>query len=55
MADYGRNLITKSYVFALGPERAAAVVDAELAELGRVHPSGTLDESFVTYAVFARN
>ena len=55
MDDYGRNLLTKSYVFALGPERAAEVVEAELAELRRVHPSGMLDEPFVTYAVLARN
>jgi SAM-dependent methyltransferase len=53
--DYGRNLGTRSYVFALGPERSAEVVEAELAELRRVHPSGVLDEPFTTYAVFARN
>ena len=29
--------------------------EAELAELAPVHPSGVLDEPFVTYAVFARN
>jgi SAM-dependent methyltransferase len=51
----GRTMLTKSYVFALGPDRAAAVVDAELAELRRVHPSGAVDEPFVTYAVLARN
>lgn len=55
MADYGRNLMTKSYVFAQGPEGAAAVVAAELAELARVHASGVVDEPFVTYAVLARN
>lgn len=55
LADYGRDLATQSYVFALGPERSAEVVEAELAELGRVHPSGVLDEPFTTYAVFARN
>jgi len=55
MADYGRNLMTKSYVFALGPAGAAEVVEAELAELGPMHPSGVMDEPFVTYAVFARN
>jgi SAM-dependent methyltransferase len=51
----GRTMLTKSYVFALGPDRAAAVVDAELAELRRVHPSGAVDEPFLTYAVLARN
>ena len=55
LEELGRNMLTKSYVFALGPHRAAAVVDAELAELGRVHPSGVVDEPFVTYAVLARN
>ena len=55
LADYGRNLHTRSYVFALGAARAAEVVDAELAELARVHRSGELDEPFVTYAIFARN
>ena len=55
LEELGRNMLTKSYVFAVGPHRAAAVVDAELAELGRVHPSGVVDEPFVTYAVLARN
>ena len=55
LADYGRNLHTKSYVFGLGPHRAAEVVAAEVDELSRVHPSGVLDEHFSTYAVFARN
>ena len=55
LADYGRNLGTQSYVFKLGPERAAEVVAAELAELAAVHPSGELDEPLRTYAVFARN
>ena len=55
LADYGRDLATQSYVFALGPERSTEVVEAELAELRRVHPSGVLDEPFTTYAVFARN
>lgn len=55
LADYGRNLQTRSYVFALGAARAVEVVDAELAQLARVHRSGELDEPFVTYAIFARN
>lgn len=55
LADFGRNLMTKSYVFSLGRERAEQVVAAELAELERVHPSGVLEEPFSTYAVFARN
>ena len=55
LPDFARNLATKSYVFALGAERAAAVVAAELAELERVHPAGSLDEPFSTYAVLARN
>ena len=55
LPDFGRDLGTRSYVFALGPDRATAVVAAELAELERVHPSGVLDEPFTTYAVLARN
>ena len=55
LADYGRNMMTKSYVFGLGPDRAREVVAAELAELAREHPSGELVEPFTTYAVFARN
>ena len=55
LADFGRNLTTKSYVFALGREGAAAVVEAELAELRRVHGAGVVEEPFVTYAVLARN
>lgn len=54
LADYGRSLMTRSYVFALG-ERAAGVVATELADLQRDHPAGVLDEPFTTYAVFARN
>jgi SAM-dependent methyltransferase len=53
LADFGRNIATKSYVFALG-DRAAEVVDAELVELAREHSSGYVDESFTTYAVMAR-
>ena len=55
VADFGRNLLTKSYVFSLGSGRAHAVVDAEVAELERLHPAGWLEEPFSTYAVFARN
>ena len=53
LADFGRNIATKSYVFALG-DRAAEVVAAELTELEREHPDGFLDEPFSTYAVLAR-
>ena len=52
--DYGRALGTVSYVFALGEERAAEVVAAEVAELARAHPDGFLDEPFSTYAVMVR-
>ena len=55
LEDFGRNLLTKSYVFALGPERAGEVVRHELDRLATEHPSGELEERFVTYAVFARN
>ena len=55
IADLGRNLMTKSYVFALGPEDAATVVTDELAELRRVHREDVVEEPFVTYAVLARN
>ena len=55
VADFARNLMTKSYVFGLGAERAAEVVAAEVAELDRAHPSGSLEEPFSTYAIFARN
>jgi SAM-dependent methyltransferase len=51
--DFGRNIMTKSYVFALG-DRAADVVAAEVEELGREHPDGYVDEPFTTYAVMAR-
>ena len=53
LADFGRNIATKSYVFALG-DRAAGVVAAELAELEREHPQGFVDEPLSTYAVMAR-
>lgn len=52
--DYGRALATVSYVFALGEEQAAAVVEREVAELTRAHPGGVLDEPFTTYAVMVR-
>lgn len=51
--DFGRALLTVSYVFALG-DRAQEVVDAELAQLADVHPDGVMDEPFTTYAVMAR-
>jgi hypothetical protein len=51
--DFGRNLMTKSYVFALG-DRAAGVVADEVAVLEREHPEGWVDEPFSTYAVMAR-
>lgn len=53
LADFGRNLMTKSYVFRLG-DRAAAVVDAEVCMLATEHPEGFLEEPFTTYAVMAR-
>ena len=39
--DFGRNLLTKSYVFALGAERAGEVVRRELERLAAEHPSGS--------------
>lgn len=53
VADFGRNLMTKSYVFALGA-RAGQVVGEEVARLGREHPDGQVVEAFSTYAVMAR-
>ncbi len=53
LVDFGRNIMTKSYVFALG-DRAADVVAAEVDELAKEHPDGYLDEPFSTYAVMAR-
>ena len=53
VADFGRNLATKSYAFALG-ERAAHVVATEVAALTAEHPDGWVDEPFSTYAVMAR-
>ena len=53
LGDFGRALLTVSYVFALG-ERAREVVDAELAQLADLHPDGVMDEPFTTYAVMAR-
>jgi ubiquinone/menaquinone biosynthesis C-methylase UbiE len=52
--EFGRALMTLSYVFELGAAKAREVVDAELAELAAVHPDGTLEEPFTTYAVMAR-
>lgn len=53
LEDFGRALLTVSYVFALG-DRAREVVDAELAVLADLHPEGVMDEPFTTYAVMAR-
>jgi hypothetical protein len=53
VADFGRNLVTKSYVFELG-DRAAQVVADEVDALTAEHPDGFLDEPFSTYAVLAR-
>lgn len=52
--DYLAALGTVSYVFALGEERAAELVDAERAALLEAHPTGVLEEPFLTYAVMAR-
>jgi SAM-dependent methyltransferase len=54
LPDFARNLVTKSYVFALG-DRAAGVLAAEVEQLRREHPHGFVDEPFATYAVMARN
>jgi SAM-dependent methyltransferase len=53
VVDFGRNMMTKSYVFGLG-DQAPDVVAAEVDELAREHPDGFLDEPFSTYAVMAR-
>lgn len=53
LEDYGRNLLTQSYVFALGG-RAEAVVATELEALRADLGSEVIDESFVTYTVLAR-
>ena len=53
LQDFGRALMTVSYVFALG-DRAREVVDAELEKLADLHPDGVMDEPFSTYAVMAR-
>ncbi len=53
LVDFGRNIMTKSYVFALG-DRAADVVAAEVDALAAEHPDGYVDEPFSTYAVMAR-
>ena len=53
VVGFGRNLMTKSYVFALG-EAARGVVAAEVADLAREHPDGFVVEPFSTYAVMAR-
>jgi len=53
VTDFGRNLVTKSYVFELG-DRAAQVVADEVEALTAEHPDGFVDEPFSTYAVLAR-
>jgi SAM-dependent methyltransferase len=53
VADFGRNIMTKSYVFGLG-DRAVEVVAAEVEQLLREHPDGVVDEPFSTYAVMVR-
>ncbi len=53
VADFGRNILTKSYVFGLG-DRAVEVVAAEVERLLREHPDGLVDEPFSTYAVMVR-
>ncbi len=53
LTDFGRNLLTKSYVFGLG-DRAADVVSAEVDHLAGEHPGGFVVEPFSTYAVMAR-
>jgi SAM-dependent methyltransferase len=53
VADFGRNIMTKSYVFGLG-DRAVEVVAAELEQLLTEHPEGVVDEPFSTYAVMVR-
>ena len=53
VVDFGRNIMTKSYVFGMG-DRAPDVVAAEVDELTREHPDGYLEEPFSTYAVMAR-
>jgi SAM-dependent methyltransferase len=50
---FARAMHTKSYVFALG-DRAAPIVDAEMAIVSELFPDGWLDECFVTDAVLAR-
>lgn len=53
VADFGCNLMTKSYVFALG-DRAADLVADEVQRLEREHPDGHVVEPFSTYAVMTR-
>jgi hypothetical protein len=53
VVDFGRNIMTKSYVFGMG-DRAPDVVAAEVDELTMEHPGGYLEEPFSTYAVMAR-
>ena len=51
--DFGRNITTKSYLFAL-PDHGVAIVAAEVERLHAEHPDGYVVEPFTTYAVFAR-
>ncbi|MDQ1665612.1 MAG: hypothetical protein QOH75_1643 [Actinomycetota bacterium] len=53
LEDYGRNLLTQSYVFALG-DHAPAVVAEELEAIRADLGTDVIDEPFVTYTVLAR-
>lgn len=53
IADFGRNIATKSYVFDL-PDHGAALIAAEVARLIAEQPDGHVVEPFTTYAVLAR-
>ena len=53
LEDYGRNLLTQSYVFALG-DRARGIVDAELEAIRDDIGGDVVDEPFVTLTVLAR-
>ena len=54
LADFGRTIATKSYVFSLG-EGAEAVVRDEISTLALEHPGGYVDEPFTTYALMCRS
>ena len=53
IADFGRNISTKSFLFAL-PDQGAAIIAEEMARLEREHRDGFVVEPFTTYAVLAR-